>query len=264
MKKILLLLLIILTVSGCGGEKKSEIRVGMITQLNATPEQAKKFAAGDAIDFYDNFNSMQMALASEKIKAVQTPGSVARYMTANNPDFVIKEMQTVELVDDFCCAMREENVDLRESFDAAIDAMKADGTLDALIDEYINHPLEIPPSVEIAKIDGADTIKVGITGDLPPLDLVLADGTPAGFNTAVLAEISKRIDKNIELVQIESGARAAALTSGQVDVVFWVIVPADNSQRPKDLDTPEGVAVTESYYQDQVNYVTLVEFAEAF
>ena len=264
MKKIFLLLLMILTVSGCGGEeKKDETRIGAITQLNSTPEQAKQFAAGDAIDFYEDFNSMQLALSSEKIKAIQTYGSVANYMIANNSDLVIKELQTVQLVDDFCCAMREQDVDLKKSFDTAIDAMKADGTLDALVDEYIKHALVIPPSVEMPKIDGAETIKVGITGDLPPLDLVLADGTPAGFNTAVLAEISKRINKNIELVQISSGARAAALTSGQVDVIFWVVVPADDSQLPKDLDTPEGVAVTEAYYQDKVSYVTLVELAGA-
>lgn len=263
MKKILLLLMIILTVSGCGGEEKTEIRVGTITQLNATPEQAMKFASGDAIDFYDDFNSMQMALASEKIKAIQAPSSVAKYMTANNPDYVIKESQTVKLVDNFCCAMREQDTDLRKSFDTAIDAMKADGTLDKLIEEFIKYPLEIPPSVEMPKFDSANVIKVGITGDLPPLDLVLADGNPAGFNTAVLAEIGKRIGKNIELVQITSGARAAALTSGQVDVVFWVVVPAD-SQRPKDFDTPAGVAVTESYYQDEVHYVTFSNIADAF
>jgi len=64
-------------------------------------------------------------------------------------------------------------------------------------------------------------------------------------------------------VQITSGARAAALTSGQVDVVFWVVVPAD-SQRPKDFDTPAGVAVTESYYQDEVHYVTFSNIADAF
>lgn len=266
MKKIFLLLLMILTVSGCGGEEKAETRtrIGMISQMNSTPEQAKQFTSGDQINFYDNFNSMQMALGSKNIDAIQTHGSVARYMAANNSDFVIKESQTVALVDDFCCAMREQDVDLKNSFDAAISAMKADGTLNKLIDEYINYPLEIPPSIELPAIDGAPTIKVGITGDLPPLDLVLVDGTPAGFNTAVLAEISKRIGKNIELVQIESGARAAALTSGLVDVIFWVIVPADDSQRPKDFDTPEGVAVTEPYYQDQVYYVTFAGVADAF
>ena len=65
---------------------------------------------------------------------------------------------------------------------------------------------------EIEKIDNAETIRVGVTGDLPPIDYVDEAGIPAGFNTAVLAEISRRIVKNIELVSIESGARSIALS----------------------------------------------------
>ena len=259
MKKIFVLLMIILTVSGCGssnGKEDSSPRIGTLTQLNATPPQGT--------NFYDNFNSMQMALSTNTIDTLKTYGSVAKYMTANNSDFAIKDSQTVPLVDNFCCALREEDVDLKNSFDAAIASMKDDGTLDALIKNFIDNPSETPQAVEISKIDGADTIKVGVTGDLPPLDLVLADGTPAGFNTAVLAEISKRIGKNIELIQVDSGARAAALTSKQVDVIFWVVVPADDSNRPKDFDTPEGVAVTKPYYQDVVVDVNLTNLAAGF
>ena len=80
------------------------------------------------------------------------------------------------------------------------------------------------------------------------------------INTAVLSEISKRISKNIEFVHIESAARAAALESGQVDVVFWVIVPNEDSDRPKDFDVPAGVAVTDPYYQDVVVNVNLSSF----
>ena len=270
MKKIFLLLMIIFAVSGCGSstgsDDKPAPKVGMLTQLNSTPEQAVKLYGGEAInlDFYDDFNAMQMALSAQKINSIRTYDSVAKYMNANNSDFVISAEQTVPLVDDFCCAVRKDDVDLRNDFDAAIDAMKADGTLDALIDTYITNATDTPAPVAIAHIDGADTLKVGVTGDLPPLDLVLADGTPAGFNTAVLAEISERIGDNIELVQINSGARAAALTSGQVDVVFWVVVPADDSDRPKDFDTPEGIAVTEAYYQDVVVNVNLSTLAAGF
>ena len=170
MRKIFLLLMIIFAVSGCGNDDKAASQVGAITQLNTTPQ------AG--VTFFDNFNSMQMALASNNIAAIQTYGSVAKYMTANNSDFAIKETQTVKLVDNFCCALREDDSDLKNAFDAAIDAMKADGSLDALIDKYITN-FATPTPIDIPKIDGAEVIKVGVTGDLPPLDLVLADGTPA-------------------------------------------------------------------------------------
>ena len=256
--------LIFLLVSGCGdntGEKlMNTIKIGMIAQLNATPEGMDEVMEIMGVDtetsYFDNFTSMQMALKSKNIEEMRTYKSVANYMTAQNSDFEVKKEQTVSLIDAFCCAIRDDDVDLKNNFDSAITSMKNDGTLDNLTQKYITDLNSEPPAVEISKIEGADTIKVGITGDLPPLDLVLADGTPAGFNTAVLSEISKRIGKNIELIQIDSAARAAALISKKVDVVFWVVVPQDD-KRPADIDKPAGISVTTPYYQDEVIDVTL-------
>ena len=134
--------------------------------------------------------------------------------------------------------------------------MKADGTLDKLINDYITNvdKGKTPPKVEIPRTEGAETIKVGITGDLPPLDLVLPDNSPAGFNTAMLAEIAKRLGRNIEPVQIESGARAAALSSKIIDVVFWAIVPL-GKDLPVDLDKPEGVELSSPYFKDNIAHV---------
>lgn len=271
MKKFLLTILLFLLscslflVSGCGSSnEENAVKVGTLTQLNSTPEQAKNISGGE-ISFYDNFNSMQLALEAKQINKIQTYQSVAKYMTENNSQFAIDDAQrTIELVDNFCCAMREEDIDLKNSFDAAINDMKADGTLDALTEQFINNHSLTPTTVAMPNFDGAETIRVGITGDLPPLDLVLADGTPAGFNTAVLAEISNRIHENIQLIQIDSAARAVALTSKQVDVIFWVVVPEDTSNRPKDFDTPEGVAVTDPYYQDVVVSVNLSNLGAGF
>ena len=272
-KKFSLLLTILMMmsmISGCGdnaAEKiKNSIKIGLIAQLNTTPEQMDEVMELMGVDtqmtYYDTFTSMQMALSSKNIDEVQTYKSVAKYMTAQNSQFEIKKEQTVKLVDSFCCAMRDEDVDLKNDFDSAINAMKNDGALDNLIKTYITDLESDPPTVDIAKIDGADTIKVGVTGDLPPLDLVLANGKPAGFNTAVLSEISKRINKNIELIQIDSAARAAALTSKQVDVVFWIVVPQDD-KRPTNMDKPAGVSVTTSYYQDEVVNVNLSDLDTA-
>ena len=102
-----------------------------------------------------------------------------------------------------------------------------------------------PEAVKFEKFDGAETLKVAVTGDLPPIDYVAADGTPAGFNTAMLAELGKRLKVNVELVQVESGARAAALSSKRADVVFWFQVRAGEETQP---DIPDGVILSDSYY----------------
>ena len=118
--------------------------------------------------------------------------------------------------------MKEENTALRNDFDAQISTMKEDGTLQKLIDEHITKVSEggEPVAIAFEKFEG-DPIRIAVTGSLPPMDYVAADGTFAGFNTAVLAEIGKRLQKNIELVQVDSVGRALALSEGTVDVVFW-------------------------------------------
>ena len=267
-------MLITLLMTGCGGDSGGEgklidkdagkVKLGMITRLNASEENFGEFMnkVEDTLDlkisshvpvFFDNLNAMQMALQSKKIDEISTYRSVARYMIAKDPQFVVLKDHSLEFIDSFCFALRDDETELQNSLNMAIKDLQVEGTLDRLTKEYItdiNAETE-PPAVEMPHFDGAETIKVAVTGDLPPLDFISADGKPAGFNTAVLAEIGTRLQKNIELVEIESGARAAALNSKQVDVVFWAIVPVSEII-PTDSDKPDGVILTEPYFKDKI------------
>ena len=278
MKKIFTLLMIMLAAicAGCGGGDKpvsdaGKIKLGMITRLNASEENFGEFMkkVEETLDvkisshtpvFFDSLNAMQMALQSKQIDEISTYRSVARYMLAKDPRFVVLKDHSLEFIDSFCFALRDDETELRDSLNAVIKEMQVDGTLDRLTKEYITDisTENEPPAVELPHFDSADTIKVAVTGDLPPLDFVSADGKPAGFNTAVLAEIGNRMLKNIELVQIDSGARAAVLTSKQVDVVFWAIVPVSEII-PSDSDKPDGVILTDPYYKDKIVHVTFQE-----
>lgn len=266
--------------TGCGGggdkpadtsSSSSEIKLGMITHLNATEKRMEdilKMVQEDsivplskyAITYYDSLKLMAMGIESGSVDQVSLYTSVADYVVANNDKFeVVGNNVTLKtLSDNFCFAVRKDDTALKADLDKVIGEMKADGSLDKLINDYITNvdKGQAPPAVEIPAIDGADTIKVGITGDLPPLDLVLADGTAAGFNTAMLAEIANRLGKNIELVDIDSGARATALSSKSIDVVFWAIVPSVDKV-PADIDKPEGVELSVPYFKDNVEHLKL-------
>lgn len=257
-----------LLMTGCGGNNSSDdagkIKLGMITRLNASEENFGEFMKKleDTLEvkisshkpvFFDNLNAMQMALQSKQIDEISTYRSVARYMTAKNPRFEVLKDHSLEFIDSFCFALRDDETELRDSLNRVIKDMQSDGTLERLTKEYVTDISNEndPPAVELPHFDSAQTIKVAVTGDLPPLDFVSADGKPAGFNTAVLAEIGKRMLKNIELVEITGGARASALTSKQVDVVFWAIVPVSEII-PADTDKPDGVILTDPYFKDKV------------
>lgn len=280
MKKILALLMIcpLILMTGCGGgeEKKvsddaGKIKIGMITRLNASEENFGEFMKKieDTLDvkisshtpvFFDNLNQMQMALQTKQIDEISTYRSVARYMIAKDQRFQVLKDHSLEFIDSFCFALRDDETELRNSLNKIIAEMQTDGTLDRLTKEYITDisTENDPPAVELPHFDSAETIKVAVTGDLPPLDFVSTEGKPEGFNTAVLAEIGNRMLKNIELVQIDSGARAVALTSKQVDIVFWAIVPVSEII-PSDSDKPSGVILTDPYYKDKIVHIIFKE-----
>ena len=254
--------------SGCGEENKnsSTIKVGMLEHLNASEVEFSSFMKNIAetfaldmptheVTYFNSLTTMQPALNAGQIDEISTYKCVADYLIARNPDIEILQGHTMEFIDAFCFAVRADNEELKNSLNNAINEMKTDGTLSNLTKEYIR-TLENPPAVAFEKFDGAQTLKVAVTGDLPPLDLVSADGSPAGFNTAVLSEIGKRLQKNIEVIQVDSAARSAALTSGQADIVFWAIVPVSEII-PANADKPEGVDLTSPYYRGQIVHIGL-------
>ena len=272
-----------LLLTGCGGGSEqsgvdkpgnnfsgTEVKLGMITPLNSTEDKMGDILGGISESlgvkdkkylpkFYDNLRSMQMAVEAGEVQEISLYKSVADYIVATNNKFEIVPDNALEKISySFCFAVRKDDAQLKADLDKVIDEMKSDGTLDKLINEYITNvdKGKTPPKVEIPMTDGAPTIKVGITGDLPPLDYVSADGQPAGFNTAMLAEIAKRLGRNIEVVDIDSGARASALSSKFIDVVFWAIVPLGKDM-PIDLDKPEGLELSTPYFTDSVAHIRL-------
>lgn len=250
----------------------AEIKLGMITHLNATEKKMEDILktvqeeSGVAlskyvITYYNSLSLMNMGIESGSVDQISLYKCVADYVTANNDKLELvagADMPLNNMSDSFCFAVRKDDAQLKADLDKVIGEMKADGTLDKLVNDYVANvdKGQAPPAIEIPMTDGAQTIKVGVTGDLPPLDYVSADGQPAGFNTAILSEIAKRLGRNVEIIDIESGARAAALNSKQIDVIFWAVVPFGDKV-PNDIDKPDGVEFSEPYFKDDVAHLKL-------
>ena len=163
------------------------------------------------------------ALKSGRADFILISDISANYIVQRNPEFKFK---TVNKFVDISMVLRSSDTKLKEEFNSALAKIKASGKSDELYKTWITDlPVGQEPSIaKIEKIsDTAETVYVGISGDLPPLDYIAADGQPAGYNIALLAEISKIIGKNIEVVSIDSQARLTALEAKKIDVLFLTI-----------------------------------------
>ena len=153
---------------------------------------------------------------------------------------------------------KQGNTALQKEFNAAIASMKKDGTLARLERKYIDEFSDKHERIKFQSFNGADVVKVAVMGDLPPIDFIASDGTPTGYNTAILSEIGKRIKKNIRLISVDTGGRSAALVSERADVIFWyrntegLNVPAKakgNNLKNVMKDTSEGIIFSDPYYE---------------
>ena len=205
------------------------------------------------IRYYDTTDALLMALQAGEIDAILAPKSTADYLCATNDRLVQPSVFNFPESDDFvqelldwlsdgyAFMMLEANADLRDQFDRTIADMRADGTLDALVLKHIAEASRTGETEAIAfEAFEGEPIRVAVTGVLPPMDYVAPDGSFAGFNTAILAEVGRRLQKNIALKQVDSVGRALALAEGTVDVVFWTRgAPEGSVERHKSMTGEE-------------------------
>ncbi len=265
MRKILSSLLLLTLLAGIASA--DPIRAGILSKLNMTQEEYSELISNGrkagawgffsskpedreiAFKFYDSLQAMQLALNAGEIEEAVLPEVVAEYvMNVTGQYRVTAIAKTKPAYLAFGFRLDDRGKALAAQFNDAILTMKQDGTLSALLGRYIYEAgIGDPETVEFKKFDNVDKkLTIAVTGDLPPLDYVAADGTAAGFNTAVIAEIGRRLNVNIELVYIMSGARAATVMSGRADAVFWIQGFRDVK---KHSDIPEMLVISEPYYE---------------
>ena len=211
------------------------------------------------VHFYDSLLAMQMALRASQIDEIVLPEPVVMYLMANNPNEYEIQFSLNMMPSTISFGFKAGNTALKKDFDEAIKAMKKDGTLMTIQERFItNVGAGDPEEVKFTEFKGSTPIKVAVTGDLPPIDYIAADGRATGYNTAILAEIGKRLKRNVRVISVDAGGRSAALASERADVVFWYR-NTEGIKTPKKLgknlkgvmvDSPvNGVILSEPYYE---------------
>lgn len=263
MKKTLFLILTLLAVLSLGLSMADEApvqkygNIGRLSKLNITEDQLNDVLKDIMVNsicnryvFYDTMTDMLMALNRGDIVVLETDQNTVRYIASRNEHIVDRPpyMNPNMLV--FCMLLRADDAELRDQISACITEMTEDGTIETLRQSYIENVIagEEPGAIQPETFSDARTIRVAVTGDRPPMDYVSAGGEPIGFNTAMITEIAKRLNMNVQLVNVSTQARGMALATGVCDIVFWMEVGDFENWEGANLeDQPENTVVTAPY-----------------
>jgi polar amino acid transport system substrate-binding protein len=174
---------------------------------------------------FSTSSDLVTALKTKRVDAMLTTVETSRFLISADTDMDIISVNRSG--SELRMILRDTDTALLAELNSGIGILKAEGTLERLYEQYItnvtaNHLASAPAQLPV--IEGGQTILVGINGDLPPYDYISADGKPAGFNVALMAELSRVLGKNIQFVTIPSDARFSALlskTTRRMDLFFW-------------------------------------------
>lgn len=252
---------VFLVLSGCvGGNLKINSFealggkvIGVVSVGAVAPKQAElvkrsiKAEPGKIVE-YSRRSDAIMAVLSGKADGITCPSFVAEYYAKRNSALKVIEPGE-KILYKVIMVVRNEDEALVNDLNRTIGLFKESGMLKTLEHDWItNLPLTGEPA-NIGQVNsaGARTLRVGVTGDFPPLDYIAADGRPAGFNVAMMSEIGNQLDVRFEFVSVEAAARFTALASGKIDVIFFHF---KSEQAPDLFDYEVGRWImTDPYYE---------------
>lgn len=89
----------------------------------------------DAVERYNKGSEAVLALSQGKVDAVVIDSEPAKSFVAENAG--LKILETEYVVEDYAICINKENPELTKAINAALAELKADGTLQSIIDKYI-------------------------------------------------------------------------------------------------------------------------------
>lgn len=188
---------------------------------------------------YSNPDEVLYALRNGDIKAAWFTDVSAAYLLDTVDG--LAELDTSGMADientdesrfEFAMAARndDEGLELVENLNNALDYLEKYGTLEALTEKYICNAAECEPFTEKDMVIrdklhkmyyyAAEPIYVGVTGAVPPIELLDESGRPYGFCVALMDEIGQVLKCQVNFIALDNETAFSSLMSGRVDVIF--------------------------------------------
>ena len=154
------------------------------------------------------------ALKQGKIDAVVIDNEPAKVFVEQNDG--LKILETPYIVEDYAIAVAKENTELKEQFNQAIAELKEDGTLDQLLDYYINKNEDAQPYTSPEGIEYDGKLIMATNAQFPPYEYY-ENETIVGLDVDFARAICDKLGKELEISDMEFDSIITAIQTGKAD-----------------------------------------------
>lgn len=188
--------------------------------------------AGTVIERYNKGNDAVMALKQGKIDCVIIDEQPAKAFVEKNDDLMILEEDFT--IEEYAIAVAKENSELTEAINGALAELKEEGTIDAIIANYIGDEAGNTPYVSPEDVDRSNgTLVMATNAFFPPYEYY-EDEKVVGIDADLAQAICDKLGYELQIEDIEFDAIITAVQSGKADI--GVAGMTVNEDRLKNID----------------------------
>ena len=153
----------------------------------------------------------------------------------------------------------EKGRELIGQINEALDYIRGDGILDTLTSTYIDHALDestkkftqkdmvVNDSIHKLFYRTNKTLTVGVTGAVPPVELLDENGKPYGFCVALMDEVAQILQRRVKFVVLDNETAFSSLLRGKVDIIFSYGAGRITTESSKSWVMSEGYLDVQDY-----------------
>jgi polar amino acid transport system substrate-binding protein len=186
------------------------------------------------------FNSVldaAIAVKQGKTDAAAYDEPILKNIAAKNAGLIV--LPDMITKDDYGFAVRPEDQELKNAIDAVVQELKASGEFDAMLERWL--PEEGTPKPMPAITSGTNGIlRLGTSAITEPFSFVNDSQNVVGLDIEIASLVAKKLNKKLEILNMEFGSMIPALAAGKVDMIGACITITE--------DRAKKVLFSEPYY----------------
>lgn len=189
--------------------------------------------------YYNSVLDAAMAVKAGKADAAAYDEPVLRNIAGKNPGLTV--LPTPITVDEYGFAVRLGDDALKVAIDGVVRDARADGTYQQMMDRWL--PKQGAPGAmpTLPAGDGSGgVLRFGTASVTEPFSFVDGSQAVVGFDIELATRVAARLNKRLEIVNMEFGAMIPALISSKVDMIGACITITEERKK--------SVLFSESYY----------------
>ena len=217
-----------IAMTGCGGSvpentvhsvddldgKKIGVQLGTTGDIYASDKEGDE--AGTTIERYNKGADAVQALKQGKIDCVIIDEQPALKFVEKNDELEI--LGDVFADEEYAICIAKDNTELTEAFNQAIEELKADGTLDSIISNYIGDdtkgktPYESPADTDYSN----GTLRMATNAAFEPYEFYDGENV-VGIDVDLATAICDKLGYKLEVEDMEFDSIITAVSSGKAD-----------------------------------------------